>query len=366
MSPPFTPVSYPGRIASLDGWRAIAIGLVLLSHTAFAGGFPARLTDWWLTVFNGDLGVRVFFVLSGFLITSLLEREHARTGTLDLRAFIVRRALRIWPVYFACLAVIAACQLAGWTTESPEHWLQVLTFTRSFGASAVGPTVHFWSLAVEEQFYIFAPLTLLRLDAFSADRRKAMLGLAVVALVAPLTRFAALELFADGALIGPRSIFRYSDALAVGCLAALGRAQVERALGARSTALVLALGTSLVVGLEWLAAHFERATIVVPTLEAPLLALMMVASARALPGAAPRVLNSRVAARLGVLSYSLYVWHGLFLVGFMGPGFGAHLPWHYRAWFLGVFLVANVSYVAIERPFLRLKDTWRLAQPRAR
>ncbi len=353
----------PGRIDSLDGWRAIAISLVLLSHTAFSSGFPVSLRETWLHVFNGDLGVRIFFVLSAFLITTLLEREYEKTGTIDLRAFFVRRALRIWPLYFACLAVLGLLQFIGLTHESISNWLMALTFTRSFGREAVSPTAHFWSLAVEEQFYLIAPAALLMLRAFT-NRGRAMGWLVAVVALALLTRLAVVVLLADGPLSGARSSFRYCDSLALGCLAALGRTRLQALLSRRSTTLVVLVGAGGVVLLEGLAWAAEGTLSFVPTLEAMLIAVMIVASTRAQPGIVARALNSPLAARLGLLSYSLYVWHALFLSAFMGPAFEALLPWDWRLWWAGTFLVASVSHVMIERPFLRLKSTLQWAHPR--
>src|SRR3954467_5480457 len=92
------------RLPSLDGWRAVAIALVVLSHFEAARGFPAP--SWWSLAFQGNLGVRMFFVISGLLITYLLLIEADRSGRVSLRAFYMRRALRILPVYFLYLGVV--------------------------------------------------------------------------------------------------------------------------------------------------------------------------------------------------------------------------------------------------------------------
>ena len=99
------------KLPSLDGWRAVSIALVLLQHSSFAAGFPAML-DSALSGFKangiepGSLGVRFFFVISGFLITWLLLQEQAKHGSISLKHFYLRRALRILPVYFFYLFVL--------------------------------------------------------------------------------------------------------------------------------------------------------------------------------------------------------------------------------------------------------------------
>ena len=84
----------PSRIPSLDGLRALSISLVLFAHLAFSAGFPIQHT-WWTN--HAHYGVRIFFVLSGFLITSLLRREQKETGTIRLKKFYIRRAYRLLP-----------------------------------------------------------------------------------------------------------------------------------------------------------------------------------------------------------------------------------------------------------------------------
>lgn len=151
----------PGHIRGLDGIRAIAIIGVLIFHftpTVLPGGF---------------LGVDVFFVLSGFLITTLLLREVARKGRIDLPSFWLRRARRLLPALVTVVVVsIAAARLVGGDllVNIGRQTLGALTFSTNWVEVAAGASyfhstspllfVNFWSLAVEEQFYLFWPLTL--------------------------------------------------------------------------------------------------------------------------------------------------------------------------------------------------------------
>jgi peptidoglycan/LPS O-acetylase OafA/YrhL len=353
----------PGRISSLDGWRAFAIAWVLASHASFADRFPSGLVEPWQLIFNGDLGVRVFFVLSGFLITTLLEREHASTGTIDLRAFFVRRALRIWPLAFAALFVLAVLQASGLVFETSENWLLSLTFLRSFGGAPVGPTAHYWSLSVEEQFYLVAPGWLLLSRGFSG-RRRAMVTLGGVVALAVLTRLLGVVLFADQGLAGPRSIFRYCDSIALGVLTAFARRRIESWLDGRSTDAVVGLGVSSVALLEVAAWARAESSVITPSLQAAIIAVMMVATARPAPGMAFDALNSRAAALLGRLSFSLYVWHPFFLAGFMGSALRGLAPFDWKAWWVGAGVVAFAAHRLVEEPFLRLKEVWPAARPR--
>src|SRR5207244_4078632 len=107
------------RIASLDGLRAISIALVLLAHLAGTRGFPVS-TAWGAVLPLGELGVHVFFVISGFLITRLLFEELDRRQRISLGAFYVRRTLRIFPPYYTLIFVLLCAEFAGWLQLAPR------------------------------------------------------------------------------------------------------------------------------------------------------------------------------------------------------------------------------------------------------
>jgi peptidoglycan/LPS O-acetylase OafA/YrhL len=120
-----------GRIPSLDGWRAVSIVFVLLSHASASKGFPPQIelfTKW----FSGELGVQIFFTISGFLITLLLLREFDTSGSINLRAFYERRALRILPVYFAFVLVMLFMQFTTIYRGTLAEWMHALTFTANY------------------------------------------------------------------------------------------------------------------------------------------------------------------------------------------------------------------------------------------
>src|SRR2546430_2700946 len=147
----------------LDGIRALAVTAVVLYHLGALGG--------------GFLGVDVFFVLSGYLITGLLLFEHQHTGRISLGAFYLRRARRLLPALYVLLAVVATLavvvrpgDLAGlrhdlWAAVGyATNWWLIAEGSSYFGAGAhPSMLTHLWSLAVEEQFYLVWPLALLGL-----------------------------------------------------------------------------------------------------------------------------------------------------------------------------------------------------------
>ena len=147
------------RIPFLDGLRTLAVLLVVNHHVA--GAFdesyaPTRYTSFPLTV-NGWMGVDLFFVLSGFFIGSQLWKELTRTGTIKLREFMLRRTLRIWPLYFFTFAVVLPT-LPHFGAGRQYGWTDIVFLVNYLGGGVV---LGGWSLSTEEQFYLVAPLLLL-------------------------------------------------------------------------------------------------------------------------------------------------------------------------------------------------------------
>src|SRR4051812_14716418 len=148
-------------IPSLDGLRAISIGLVFAAHAGF-------------DITPGGFGVTVFFVLSGFLITTLLRIEHDRSSTVSLAAFYRRRAFRILPAFYAVLVVAALLTivvgLGTGTLDRLPLMSQGLHYFNYFAIFYHGPqeAIHgtgiYWSLAIEEHFYLVLPLLFLILN----------------------------------------------------------------------------------------------------------------------------------------------------------------------------------------------------------
>jgi peptidoglycan/LPS O-acetylase OafA/YrhL len=152
------------RFEDLDGLRALAVLGVIWHHTA-GGAFPGSALSW-----AGSQGVTLFFAISGFLITSLLLRERDRRGRIDLRAFVVRRTLRIFPVFYLALALYVALVwlLERNTPDGREFFGNVFyfaTYTSNWFVEQGERTIFYfaWSLATEEQFYLIWPPLLMLL-----------------------------------------------------------------------------------------------------------------------------------------------------------------------------------------------------------
>src|SRR5438094_9463231 len=172
-----------GRIPSLDGWRAVAVLLVLCVQAKRYVHDSPLFTG--LLGKCGFIGVQVFFVISGFLLTTLLLREKDRTGGVSLRQFYYRRMLRILLAYALYLLVLLVLQNHG-LTYSPvngRQWAAALTYTVNFLPGTIpGEISHLWSLSVEEHFYLLWPV-LLAVCGLAASRRLAW-GCVAVCLIA--------------------------------------------------------------------------------------------------------------------------------------------------------------------------------------
>lgn len=349
-----------GYIPTLDGWRAVAILLVLVAHGGLAllQPFGVQVGDpvhGWTKY--GTLGVDVFFGISGLLICSRLLEELDKRGRISLRGFYIRRACRILPPYLLLLGVVA---LLGWASvlrvSSNEIWACLL-FYRNYLPDALGGwfTGHFWSLAVEEHFYLLWP-GLLVLLAPARARWLAITGCVAIALWRPIEfRYNFVGQLIPGLLYFGRTDIRL-DGLLWGCVAALSMRS-----GVTSWPIWRSHWT-----FPGLVAAFIGCVVAQPPFALtwqPILIVGLLLSTILRPHAfAGRLLESPPLQWVGRLSYSLYLWQQLFLTGDQGPaanwfGLLQQLPVN----FIAIFAFAWLSYRYVEQPMIRLGH--RLARP---
>ena len=355
------------HMPQLDGLRAVAAAMVVVYH------FYRPVRE---HIHLGSIGVRVFFVLSGFLITGILLRTRVEMGEDDatrgtaLRRFYIRRVLRIFPLYYFALAIAWTFHLAGVRLAIWWH-LAYLSNVRFFLENAAtpgrwgGPISHFWSLAVEEQFYLLWPWVI-----FFAPRRW-LPGIAL-GLVALGPAFRYLVGAATGNDITSVLLPGCIDALALGAylaMTALPELQshplvrpVGRAvLGCGLVLFIACLGADH-WGIWW---DFRTVSF---DLAVALLGMWLVArAAQGMGGPAGLVLAWRPVRYLGTISYGIYVYHLMLpdvfakLLARLGrPGLLASLGDHtlpYLAFYGGATVaVAALSWHCLEAPINRLKD----------
>ncbi len=294
----------------------------------------------------GNLGVRVFFVISGFLITTLLMAEHKKTGKISLSRFYLRRTFRIFPAFYAYVGSMVIASAFGAVALSGRDITQAVTYTINYFPGRAWELGHIWSLSVEEQFYLLWPALFIVVGA----RRRVWVAATFVAL-APVLRVLWWQAGWSGAI--DEMYQTVMDAIGVGCLLAFVRSRLDdspRYLRLLRSPLVL-----LCVVLALLINH-KRASISIfyPVGETVLnvtIAVIVDWAMRQQDNVWARVLNARPMAFIGMLSYSLYLWQQPFLNR------------HSQAWIcafpqnLGLtFGAALASYYLVEKPFLRWRD----------
>jgi peptidoglycan/LPS O-acetylase OafA/YrhL len=340
----------------IDGLRAISILLILLYHvdpSVIPGGF---------------IGVDVFFVISGYLITKIITNDLAASRFSFLH-FYARRIKRIFP---SVLLVLLACVVVGWHglfaheyTVLGKHVAASAAFVSNFVYqgeagyfdldSASKPLLHLWSLAIEEQFYLVWPLliwmvwqTALRRDHDPAKWVRRAIALAVAS-------SAALACYLN--FTSPETVFYLSPArvweLGVGAL--LTQVPLDK-LGARHQASLAWLGAALIVGAGGLLNHsliYPGFWVLLPVVGT---ACLIVAQPGVWVGG--RILTSWPMTGLGVLSFSIYLWHWPLLYFIRVFGWAQMYVWAVWLAVPGSILLAWLSYRLIERPIRYLRSTW--------
>lgn len=346
------------RLGGFDGWRGLAIVLVLLSH----GSFNTNLASPAWIEFLGNLprgedGVRVFFCLSGFLITHLLLKEETREGSISLKAFYARRALRLAPVYFAYIFTVAALSGAfSWGLES-MNFVTPATVSTGFWLRRYDTWVfvHLWSVAIEVLFYACWPPLLATLDQRA---RPWFVGSLLV--IIPVLRMTLVgnpsEYFLGFAII------HNTDFLLMGSLAGLFYNPIQSWLATHKPSTVICLqwtGLALFAcvwiihrfGSDWgISGDTSRRFYLgagFPLIAAGL-TLTITTTSLAPASLLTRFLDWAPLSHLGRISYSVYVWQQVIL----NPSLGEAASWRrFPLNILFAIAAGYISYHCIEKRF---------------
>lgn len=350
------------RNTNLDALRAIAIVMVLGCHAGMAIALlhaSAIYTVYWARV--GWAGVDLFFVLSGFLISGLLFKGYQERRRIDISRFYIRRGLKIWPAFYVLIVAGLLVDLV-----RPGHHFSIkkllveLLFVQDYFRGIWGLT---WSLAVEEHFYLCLPLVLLLM--MRRDREKPFAALpyvfAVIAIFALVCRFA-VGWKQDGTIDPWTCQFPTHlriDGLMFGvllCYYERFRPTVfGRIVSWRGGWIVIAATVALLSTFPLESRHMHTWGFTVIYLGAGFLVAKAVAS----EGPRPVRVVSSVLARIGLYSYSIYLWHMFFIWRVLG-GFSHFYPlspvWMYWCSIIGPILFGIAAAKAIEIPVLRFRD----------
>ena len=296
------------RIPTLDGWRGIAVFLVILSHFE-AGYLTGR--NWGPSIWNtGQHGVQIFFVLSGYLITSTLLREEQ----INLGSFYLRRLFRLMPAAWTYLLVLGMLTLfTRMKTLGSDLWPCLFFFRNYIPETAANTcTEHFWSLSLEEQFYLAWPPVLALLG-----RKWAGISAGAAAIAIAVYRFFFIA--------GTHNFYSFqhtefrADGLLVGCLLALILANESASRWLRRNGAVVFW--LCLAPLAWDILSYSAGGFM--TLNESILLALMIGSTSLQPQSLPgRMLESQHLKAVGIMSYSIYLWQGLFFRanwGFLGP-----------------------------------------------
>lgn len=338
------------HVPELDGLRGIAISSVIIHH---------QLTP--ISLSGGFLGVDLFFVLSGFLITSLLLAEFAETKKISLRYFYMRRLLRLGP---ALALYLVATLLVAFQTQSVSiiHQLKLIAFTvfyltnwrMAFGwDSTLDPTAITWSLSIEEQFYLVWPLLLTACLAFKLKRRSITGGLVLITLGIIIYRYALLEVGVDLTRLYYGSDTR-ADALLVGCVFGLLHSKKIR-LRNNAWLNIAALASAAALGLLIVTSQFGDLFLYRGgfTAVAVLSGMLIYVAANTPPRALSIVLQFAPLVWLGHISYGLYLWHWLVVREVSLYWLGR---WEGTAKLALALAIATSSFYFFEKPINRLKS----------
>ncbi len=311
-------------LAGLDGLRAIAVVAVVLYHL-----FPSFIP-------GGFIGVDIFFVISGFLITSLLITEHTRTGRVNLKRFWVRRARRILPALFVTIGITCSAalfvggdilvglgrQVLGAVTFS-NNWVEIAAGSNYFDISSLHLFTNFWSLAVEEQFYAVWPFMLVAILGITTLTRRYRTGFWLSTALALVSAGLMFALFKENSVT---RVYYGSDTHAFGlmigaALAFLGNVRFAKALQRQDawpsarykhpkiiqTLGILSLGG--IIALVLYLPELSPATYKGGLLLASILTAFIVLAAVSNKGFLQRLLEVKWLKWIGVRSYGIYLWH---------------------------------------------------------
>lgn len=317
-----------------------------------------------LIFFNGQVGVTIFFIISGFLITYLLLIEENKTGSISLKKFYFRRTIRIFPAYYFLLFVYFILQQVGILYFDKISWITSLTYTKQFGYGIGESTVHLWSLSVEEIFYLVWPFL------FSQFRKKRNLIILIGIIAVTIGRY--FEYRYPKPLLG-NTIFSAGDALLIGCWFAT-RYQWMKQSVKKNYLIPLALFLIFSILLYAYTYHLESVAnpnalmLTVINYFTPLfyaifgniglvtIILMMLIIFSSINISNKwwfTFLNSKVMSFIGKISYGIYLWQGLFT---------SNIPF-FRRFPIGILVLfilgaSLFSYFLIEKPLLQLKKKY--------
>jgi peptidoglycan/LPS O-acetylase OafA/YrhL len=341
----------PSYLPGMDGLRAISIIIVLLGHSLIG--------TWWVNYFPGQIGVDIFFVISGFLITTLLLKEKVKKNSVSLTKFYLRRILRIFPVaylYLICLVILNLIFNLHTTLRMfLSAGLYVDNFPIKYGSN--WQTGHFWSLSVEEQFYLLFPIILIKWpNKFLLLILILLVSLPFIVIIGRLpirayeNHFFYVFVLSFTYLLGyGTSSILIGSAVSILMFKKIITIKRESPYFLSFIVFIIAILLHIKDLLNWNLLIYVFPLLISYTI------LLNLRSGDFFS----KILNQPIIAKIGVLSYSLYIWQQLFTYD---------QPWKNSFKYsnsivpniIALFFVAYVSYTFYESKFLNLKKHFKV------
>nr|WP_320165605.1 acyltransferase [uncultured Methylophaga sp.] len=345
-----------GYIKTLDGWRAIAILIVLLAHgqdsiTSFIGNEVSNMHSF------GLLGVRIFFGLSGYLITLRIIEEVDVNGHLSLKGFYIRRFFRIIPPLAVFCLTTLILGVSNIIPVSISEWLGGLLFFSNL-VDKNWFMGHLWSLSVEEHFYLIWPIIFIL-----TPKNKLPSFIIISVILLSVWRIIAwkFQLYSSPAIFWGRSDIQF-DGLLWGCFFAVMRRHANTTIINYFSSNIVFMVTFMLFVLtlmEWSGDY--KVKMFIYSFQSLLIALMIFYTSNAQKNILTSTLEIKLLRWIGRLSYSIYLWQQLFFVPNTDLISSMTLVQSFPLNLIVVIMIATFSYYVIERKFIRLGH--KLAKP---
>jgi peptidoglycan/LPS O-acetylase OafA/YrhL len=348
-----TVIASASRFPALDGIRGLAIGLVILHHLGVRP--PSDAHRAYGALFDGGAGIRLFFVLSGFLITTLLLTELRKSATIDLRAFWIRRLFRLGPALVLVLGAAFLLREAGILSISDAtFWLGLFCMMNFAGETySSAYLLHLWSLSVEAHFYLVWPLVVGR--AMPLAKFVLAATLAVCLVQRYFLRFNPWGWDYWTLYYGQLYTIPAIDAIAVGCVLALLRLRFKPGF---ATIAQHWKATSLVLVIFWCVPFWLQQEIARPLLglfQAAGCGLLILLCMSPSKNPVQQLFAVPALVWVGTIAYELYLWQGIFL----GVAPTSHLWFQQFPQNLGLSLVlATITWWASKKYLHPIRDLW--------
>lgn len=343
------------RFPQLDGLRAVAVAGVMLCHTGLLSG--------------AGMGVDIFFVLSGFLITSLLIKEFRENGGINLRRFYMRRALRLLPAMWALITVYVICATLSFSGHHlHDHLIDavisicyVSNWARAFNMHPPVLLGHTWSLAMEWQFYLLWPVLLLTYFKLTGSDKHLVYLAIIMALVSIIIKFGLTYSGASGERLY-NGLDTHGDVLLFGCFLActVQAAKNVSGIACKLSNIVAIISASSFLSLVILISTNKLSGVQIGLISIAFEALITIIIFDIVTN--PTSIISQALSRpfivwCGTISYGLYLYHYPIFKLLESLGYRISVVGFFGS--IITFAVASLSYYLLELPFLRMKNNFK-------